>query len=52
MNKKDREKNEAIEILKEWGLTEGTKVHGAVTHVSRSGMSRNIRLTIITTGTL
>lgn len=46
MNKKQKEQHEAVERLKEWGLAPGTKVYGTVTHVSSSGMSRNIKLHI------
>jgi hypothetical protein len=46
MTKKQTEQREAVERLKEWGLLPGTKVYGSVTHVSSSGMSRNIKLTI------
>ena len=48
MNKKQREQQEAVATLKEWGLAPGTKVYGDVTHISRSGMSRNIKLYIVT----
>lgn len=46
MTKKEKERLEHVETLKEWGLLPGTKVYGSVTHVSSSGMSRNIKLTI------
>ncbi len=50
MTKKQREQAEAVATLKEWGLLPGTKVYGSVTHVSSSGMTRNIKLQITVEG--
>lgn len=50
MNKKQKEQQEAVDILKGWGVLPGTKIYGNVTHVSRSGMSRNIRLSFVRDG--
>ena len=47
MNKKQREQAEAVAILKEWGLVDGTTVYARVNKVSASGMSRNIGLYIV-----
>lgn len=47
MTKKEREKTEAVNILKEWGLNDGTVVYAKVTQVSRSGMSRHVELFMV-----
>jgi hypothetical protein len=47
VNKKEKEKLEAIETLKAWGLVDGTPVYAQVVQVARSGMSRRVKLYII-----
>lgn len=44
MTKKQQQVAEAVKVLKEWGLKDGTEVYGKVNNVSSSGMSRNIGL--------
>ncbi|MEI8137823.1 MAG: hypothetical protein WCH21_10910 [Bacteroidota bacterium] len=46
MTKKQKEVIEAVEILKKWGLIDGTVISAKVNHVSNSGMSRNVGLYI------
>lgn len=50
--KKEREQQEAVRILKEWGLVDGTEVNAEVVQVSASGMSRRVRLFIVRDGRL
>ena len=49
--KKQRERAEALESLRGMGIKPGDTVHTILEHVSRSGMSREIRLVYLTTGT-
>ncbi len=46
MTKKEQEKLEAKQTLKEWGVKDGTIINAKVNKVSQSGMSRNITLYI------
>jgi hypothetical protein len=46
MTKKEREQQEAVDTLKQWGVVDGTTVYAKVNKVSSSGMSRNIGLYI------
>lgn len=45
--KKEREREEAVRVLKEWGLKDGTIVHAKVCKVSRSGMFRRVKLYMV-----
>ena len=47
MNKKQEAQAEAVRILKEWGLSDGTTIYAKVVHVSRSGMFRRVQLFMI-----
>ncbi len=47
MNKKQAVQKEAVDTLKQWGVVDGTTVYAKVNSVSKSGMSRNISLYII-----
>lgn len=44
--KKERERSEAVETLKSWGLVDGATVYAKVSKVSRSGMHRRVHLYI------
>jgi len=46
MTKKETARAEAVAILKDWGLKDGSTVQAKINHVSSSGMSRNIGLYI------
>lgn len=50
MTKKEALKNEAVGVLKTWGVNPETVVYAKVTRVSASGMSRRVQLSIIGTG--
>jgi len=52
MTKKQREQAEAVDILKQWGVVDGSTVYAKVNKVSSSGMSRNIGLYVILDGRL
>jgi hypothetical protein len=49
MTRKDAERNEAIEKLREW-LSPGDTVYTIVRHVARSGMSREIGVVLMKDG--
>lgn len=44
VNKKERERLEAVARLKEWGVNDGMTIYAKVNNVSASGMSRNVGL--------
>ena len=46
MTKKELQKQEAVQVLKSWGVAPLTVVYAKVTRVSASGMSRRIQLFI------
>lgn len=52
MIKKQAEQLEAVRILKEWGLVDGSTVFAKVNKVSASGMSRNVGLYIVIDGNI
>lgn len=42
-----KEQEEAIKDIKKWGITDKKTIHARVVRVSKSGMSRHVRLYII-----
>lgn len=50
MTKKDKAMAEAVAMLRQWGVVDGTTIYGKVNHVSSSGMSRNIGLYVAQDG--
>lgn len=50
-SEKEAEKQEAIKTLRQFGVKPGATIYTNVTHVSSSGMSRNIRCYIVTRDT-
>ena len=50
MTKKQQAVAEAVAILKEWGVKEGTLIYAKVNKVSASGMSRRVGLYFIAEG--
>ena len=47
MTQKEQSKSKAVNVLKSWGVVDGTPIYAKVAHVSKSGMSRNIQLVVI-----
>lgn len=50
MTKKQKAREEAVQILKEWGVVDGSTINAKVNKVSASGMSRNVALYIVIDG--